>query len=402
MSKQIKTFEKIIDRHIISDDSFHSDSMFVKSGFLARKQKYIDWKSLSQNVRFIEGKRKLLSISLNLFGALILIFSLLYSDNEFTYGQHFLVERTSLSFITFITVLFSISKMILLMLNRRILIIQKSLSADSPLLTSKIIIIALVYLIHPNIWMNNWKIESTLSYPTVRYTRKINLILLVIQTTIVFSEFVRQVTLSGVVQETDRMVIRRNKLSNGSFRFSLKCLFLLKPFYVLFSYLLLFGIYLSLLLRLAESPIEIRSALFSWNNALWTSFVTMLTIGYGNYFPVTYLGRMVSVLTGIFGYVAFSLFVLAVSNKTGFTCNEHKTFLFLEKRKLKRKLKKKAANVIVYFCKAYLNYKRKDKEHYRLYKIRLEDELILFKDVKNKFIHRNNLHDFHRKSSFSN
>ena len=72
----MKTFEKIIDRHIISDDSFHSDSMFVKRGFLARKQKYIDWKSLSQNVRFIEGKRKLLSISLNLFGALILIFSL--------------------------------------------------------------------------------------------------------------------------------------------------------------------------------------------------------------------------------------------------------------------------------------------------------------------------------------
>jgi len=42
--------------------------------------------------------------------------------------------------------------------------------------------------------------------------------------------------------------------------------------------------------------------------------MTMLTTGYGDGFPETYIGKLISVLSGIIGQVFFSLMLLSFSN----------------------------------------------------------------------------------------
>lgn len=45
-------------------------------------------------------------------------------------------------------------------------------------------------------------------------------------------------------------------------------------------------------------------------NPLWLCFVTMSTVGYGDFFPRTHLGRMVGVVVCLFGMIVVSLLVI--------------------------------------------------------------------------------------------
>ena len=45
-------------------------------------------------------------------------------------------------------------------------------------------------------------------------------------------------------------------------------------------------------------------------NPLWLCFVTMSTVGYGDYYPRTHMGRFTAVIVCLFGMVSVSLLVI--------------------------------------------------------------------------------------------
>ena len=42
--------------------------------------------------------------------------------------------------------------------------------------------------------------------------------------------------------------------------------------------------------------------------------MTMLTIGFGNVYPITYIGKFISGLSSFFGYCLFSIVIICLSD----------------------------------------------------------------------------------------
>lgn len=61
-------------------------------------------------------------------------------------------------------------------------------------------------------------------------------------------------------------------------------------------------------------------------NALWLTVVTMTTVGFGDFFARTYIGRIVSVVACFYGVFLVSLMVVALTRITKFKNHQKKSF----------------------------------------------------------------------------
>jgi hypothetical protein len=97
---------------------------------------------------------------------------------------------------------------------------------------------------------------------------------------------------------------------------------------------------------------EKQSKLSLWNG-LWLAFTTESTIGYGEVFPKTHIGRGISGIASILGVFIFSYSVIAVRNMTSLSEKEAKTSSFIRyKAKVQKKLAPKAAELIQKYWKS--------------------------------------------------
>ena len=67
------------------------------------------------------------------------------------------------------------------------------------------------------------------------------------------------------------------------------------------------------------------------NNCLWNVLVTMTTVGYGDTYPITNLGRIVNIISSIGGTIFVSLLTLSLQNIMNFTSYEDNAYLYREK-----------------------------------------------------------------------
>lgn len=51
----------------------------------------------------------------------------------------------------------------------------------------------------------------------------------------------------------------------------------------------------------------------SFGNCYWTSFITMATIGYGDYIPTTFLAQLLAVMLAVLGMVLNSQLIMALT-----------------------------------------------------------------------------------------
>jgi len=113
----------------------------------------------------------------------------------------------------------------------------------------------------------------------------------------------------------------------------------------------------------------------------------MTTVGYGDFFARTDLGRLVSFLCCIWGVFVVSLMVVVLNNILSMNSGEEKALTVLQRLELRKTLKDEAAYVLTNMAKIGLNNRRKYQK----------DKL----DKKNKEIGRNikkHLNDFKRTS----
>eukprot|EP01017_Pseudomicrothorax_dubius_P034559 TRINITY_DN4758_c0_g1_i5.p2 TRINITY_DN4758_c0_g1~~TRINITY_DN4758_c0_g1_i5.p2 ORF type:complete len:181 (+),score=36.83 TRINITY_DN4758_c0_g1_i5:921-1463(+) len=86
--------------------------------------------------------------------------------------------------------------------------------------------------------------------------------------------------------------------------------------------------------------------LASFPNAMWNVVVTMTTVGYGDYYPMTSLGRIVAFFICIWGVFVVSLMVVTLSNFLNMSTPEMKAFNVIERIQIKNDLKQLASKVI--------------------------------------------------------
>ena len=84
----------------------------------------------------------------------------------------------------------------------------------------------------------------------------------------------------------------------------------------------------------------------SFSNALWNVIVTMTTVGYGDFFPQTHVGRTVGIFVCLWGVLVVSLFVVTLTNKLALSAQQEKTFFMLHRMQAKELMKVCAANVL--------------------------------------------------------
>ena len=113
--------------------------------------------------------------------------------------------------------------------------------------------------------------------------------------------------------------------------FAIKCIKEDSPFIFTLFALVVPLLILAYCVRIFERPmIPISSQNFnSMENCMWFVIVTMATVGYGDYYPTSYLGRILGMISCFYGVFTLSTMVVILNNLLEFEDPERKSFEIL-------------------------------------------------------------------------
>ena len=345
---------------------------------------------ISKKIRLINDlymKRRQVSLFMNLIGVLLIIFSLLYLDIKMSYTESSILLNITLAFCTFLTLLYVMSKHLKSLHSHLIHVKSDFSSSDHENLPKIDVIWSLLFLIHPNLILDGITLRLTWVNPEQVFRQELNTFLMAIQITLLFLDISQELIANSRAfsKISNYLIIQQNGRLNKII-FTVKYLLFKKPANILLRCIVLVGLYFSIMLRIFESPIDLidDSCLRTWNEVLWNSFFAIMTCGYGDCTPITYLGRAVSSITGVFGTVIFSLFVISTNNFVKFEEKDVDIFKGLKARAVNRAICVEASRVIVKVSRAYLYYKKRDYDNYQWAFMELENSILKFRRVKRR------------------
>jgi len=89
-----------------------------------------------------------------------------------------------------------------------------------------------------------------------------------------------------------------------------------------------------------------QDSLFRLQNSMWLTYAIMTTVGYGDFAPVTHLGRSVALLAAFFGVTMLSLLTAALTVKIRWRQKERDALTLLHMRKTTLKVQRIAVHAI--------------------------------------------------------
>ena len=134
----------------------------------------------------------------------------------------------------------------------------------------------------------------------------------------------------------------------GGVTFALKAELKERPYTIVAGVMVISICVFGIALRNLERPFQHVSGK-DWNyiwNGMWCIIITMSTVGYGDYYATTHLGRVISVIACFWGTFLISLMVLSLTISSEFTPQESKAFNKIKKDEAEEEVKIKAANAI--------------------------------------------------------
>jgi voltage-gated potassium channel len=81
-------------------------------------------------------------------------------------------------------------------------------------------------------------------------------------------------------------------------------------------------------------------------NSIWGVIITMTTVGYGDIFPKSGVGRFIGVIVALWGLFLVSIFTVTLTNLFSSTLGEQKAFDLSARLKQKDELKSKAVDLL--------------------------------------------------------
>lgn len=104
------------------------------------------------------------------------------------------------------------------------------------------------------------------------------------------------------------------------------------------------------LIMIAEAPISRLESFMNYSsyiNACWGTVATMTTVGYGDMFPRTNLGRLFMIVCSMYGVIVVSLMVVTVTNFLGMSQMESASYTVMKKLEYKGLIKQAALEILV-------------------------------------------------------
>lgn len=80
--------------------------------------------------------------------------------------------------------------------------------------------------------------------------------------------------------------------------------------------------------------------------AMWNMIITMTTVGYGDVYAKSHMGRMIAIIIAFWGVFYVSLFVVALTNILNFESVESKAYMLLQRLNYKEQLREEAAGML--------------------------------------------------------
>lgn len=143
-------------------------------------------------------------------------------------------------------------------------------------------------------------------------------------------------------------------LTEGGTSFAIKAEIKEKPYLMvgilMLSSILVFG-YALRNVELGFMKYKTEKNFLDWSyvlNGFWCIIITILTTGYGDYYPTTMLGRIIAVFACIWGTFLISLMVVSLTVSLEFSTQEQKAFNEIKKGESHRVLKQRALQFIRY------------------------------------------------------
>lgn len=129
--------------------------------------------------------------------------------------------------------------------------------------------------------------------------------------------------------------------------FALKCDLKENPFFMLMFTLINVGLVFGILVRFFEVlDLDNKDNFIGFSNGVWLIFIALTTVGYGEIYPKTHVGRII-VLMGVWmGTFLISVTIVAFTNLSTFSKDEHRSFTILKRYLVRIQLKKVAAKLI--------------------------------------------------------
>jgi len=144
------------------------------------------------------------------------------------------------------------------------------------------------------------------------------------------------------------------------------------------AYLILFVIILTICsysLRIFERVLdeETENNFSSFWNTIWCLIITMTTVGYGDYFPSSFLGRIVGIFACTCGIFLISMLIVTISNILELTTIEENVFKIIRRIKLNQQKDEIASKFVTKYLKNMVN----SKKHKKVVSESINDDMLL-------------------------
>lgn len=236
----------------------------------------------------------------------------------------------------------------LLRLNKSASMILKNTSFWSCDYFGSFLIETVFALLHPNYFTKDIKFTTKKIYYMIEVEYEVNdmlLIILILRVYVIFRFFI------SFSQFYTARSARVAKLIGSEVNrlFVIKCVVLVNPFLFLGICTAILIISTSYILRITEGSAFTNEMADNdyrkFLNCIWNVIVTMTTVGYGDYYPITNLGRLVNIFVSIWGTFLTSLMVVALQSLLVFTDLQDKAFYYREKQQLKETFERRTAKL---------------------------------------------------------
>ena len=119
---------------------------------------------------------------------------------------------------------------------------------------------------------------------------------------------------------------------------------------------------------------------------MWLIIITMSTVGYGDFYPRTHIGRFIIVIACFCGIFLISMMVVTLTESSEFTKGESRAFEILSRLKRKDEAKKTAAKAVYMALKMnhYLNHFKADPEYQKTKRIMFEHLKRILEQFRNE------------------
>jgi len=87
-------------------------------------------------------------------------------------------------------------------------------------------------------------------------------------------------------------------------------------------------------------------------NGYWLAVVTMTTVGFGDFYPMTYFGRITIIFASFVGTFVISMTMVSLNRTKDFSLQENKSFTLIRRLSVRKKIQHFAGKSILYFLRS--------------------------------------------------